>query len=96
MCETNMPYVMLRKTWPGNFRRTITTKGRGGKQSKRTLEFTPGVPVDLTAEEAEELMPDIGVSLQPVELDEKARPRIITDAVTPADEVTTDESQSVS
>jgi hypothetical protein len=76
-----MPYVMLQKTWPGNFRRTITTKSRGGKEARRTLEFIPGVPVDLTGDEVSALMPDIGVSLLPIELDEKARPRIIEDAV---------------
>tara|TARA_R110000868_G_C10532668_1_gene734178 strand:+ start:84 stop:353 length:270 start_codon:yes stop_codon:yes gene_type:complete len=72
---------MLRKSWPGNFRRTLTTKGRGGKESKRTLEFVPGVAVDLTSDEVLALMPDIGVALLPIELDEKARPRIIEDAV---------------
>lgn len=76
-----MPIVMLKRSWPGNFRRTITVKGRGGKETKRVLEFSPGVPVDLTAEEVEAMMPDIGTALQPVELDEKARPRIIHDAV---------------
>lgn len=81
-----MPFVMLKKTWPRNFRRTITTLKKG-KETKRTLEFTPGVPVELTPAEVDALRSDIGVSLQPVEFDEKARPRVITDDVV-ADEST--------
>lgn len=81
-----MPFVMLKKNWPGNFRRTITT-GKKGKETKRVLEFTPGEPVELTPAEVDALRSDIGVALQPVEFDEKARPRVITDDVV-ADEST--------
>lgn len=76
----NMPSVMLKKTWPANFRRTITT-GKKGKETKRVLEFRPGVPVELTAAEVEAVRADIGVALQPIEFDEKARPRVISDEV---------------
>lgn len=75
-----MPFVMLKKNWPANFRRTITI-GKKGKETKRVLEFTPGVPVELTPAEVDALRSDIGVALQPVEFDEKARPRVITDDV---------------
>jgi hypothetical protein len=77
-----MPWVMLKKNWPANFRRTITT-GKKGKEVKSTLEFSPGVPVDLSAAEVEALRSDIGVALVPVDFDEKARPRVITDEVVP-------------
>ena len=75
-----MPSVMLKKDWPGNFRRTITI-GKKGKEVKKVLEFTPGVPVELTPAEIEAVRPDIGVALQPIEFDEKARPRVISDEV---------------
>lgn len=75
-----MPSVMLKKNWPGKFRRTITI-GKKGKETKRVLEFVPGVPVELTAAEIEAVRPDIGVALQPIEFDEKARPRVISDEV---------------
>lgn len=75
-----MPFVMLKRNWPGNFRRTITT-GKKGKETKKVLEFSPGVPVELTAAEVESVRSDIGTALQPIEFDEKARPRVITDDV---------------
>lgn len=87
-----MPLVMLKRDWPGNFRRTITEKVRG-KDVKRTLEFSPGVPVELTNAEIKAVLPDIGIALLPVELDEKARPRVITDDVIP-DETTVKETDS--
>ncbi len=71
-----MPFVMLRSNWPNTFRRTVTLKGQ-----KQTLEFRPGVPVDLTPVEISALQPDIGIALMPVEFDEKARPRVITEDV---------------
>lgn len=80
-----MPFVMLRRDWPRSFRRTVCETKRG-KLVDRVIEFDPGVPVDLTANEVESLRSDIGVSLMPVELDEKARPRVITDEVDVAEE----------
>jgi hypothetical protein len=77
-----MPFVMLKRNWPGNFRRTITI-GKKGKETKKVLEFSPGLPVDLTAAEVEAIRPDIGIALLPVDFDEKARPRVITDEVVP-------------
>ena len=77
-----MPFVMLKRNWPGGFRRTITL-GKKGKEIKKTLDFLPGVPVDLSAAEVEALRSDIGVALVPVDFDEKARPRVITDEVLP-------------
>lgn len=75
-----MPFVMLKRNWPANFRRTISI-GKKGKEIKKQLEFSPGVPVELTAAEVEALRSDIGVALQPIEFDEKARPRVISDEV---------------
>lgn len=75
-----MPHVMLKRSWPGNFRRTVTEKVRG-KDVSRTLEFSPGVPVDLSPAEVDLLRSDIGLALEPVDLDFKARPRVITDDV---------------
>lgn len=75
-----MPSVMLKKNWPGNFRRTIKI-GKKGKEVTQVLEFTPGVPVELTPAEIEAVRADIGVALQPIEFDEKARPRVISDEV---------------
>ena len=77
-----MPFVMLKRNWPGNFRRTITI-GKKGKETKKVLEFSPGLPVDLTAAEVEALRPDLGIALLPVDFDEKGRPRVITDEVVP-------------
>lgn len=88
-----MPFVMLKKNWPGNFRRTITI-GKKGKETKKVLEFSPGVPVELTAQEVEAVRADIGIALQPIEFDEKARPRVITDEVVaeePAKDAVTNE-----
>jgi hypothetical protein len=87
-----MPFVMLKRNWPGNFRRTITI-GKKGKETKKVLEFSPGVPVDLTAAEVEALRPDIGIALLPVDFDEKARPRVITDEVVPEETEPTNEPQ---
>jgi len=87
-----MPFVMLKKNWPANFRRTITT-GKKGKETKRVFEFLPGIPVDLTAAEVEALRSDIGVALVPVDFDEKNRPRVITDEVIPEEAESTNESK---
>ncbi len=72
---------MLRRNWPGPFRRTVTI----GK--KKTLyTFNPGEPVKLSAATIEAMKTDLGNALLPVELDEKKRPRIITDDVVTDDE----------
>lgn len=80
-----MPFAMLKKNWPGTFRRTITI-GKKGKETKKQMVFEPGVPVELSSAEAEALRPDIGIALVPIEFDEKARPRVITDDVIPESE----------
>jgi hypothetical protein len=87
-----MPFVMLKRTWPANFRRTITT-GKKNKEVTETLEFSPGVPVDLSSAQVEALRPDIGVALVPVDFDEKARPRVITDEVVPEETEPANEPQ---
>ena len=82
-----MAHVMLKRDWPGKFRRTIRS-GRDGRGKPVLLEFEPGVPVDLKAHEIKQLEPEIGVCLEPVEMDDKQRPRIITDEVEAAEDVT--------
>lgn len=77
-----MPFVMLRRDWPGNFRRTIHTgKGKGAKT--KVLEFTPGVAVEISPDDARAMKSDIGPALLAVEMDEKARPRVISEEVEP-------------
>ncbi len=84
---------MLKPNWPGNFRRTIKT-GKKGKEVARLVEFTANTPVELTAAEIEAIKSDIGAALVPIEFDEKARPRVITDDVSVAEEeVKADESK---
>lgn len=74
-----MPLVMLRKDWPTKFRRSI--RDNKGKLTGRVLGFEPGETVSLTSKEIEAVQSDIGVSLMPIELDEKQRPRVIHDEV---------------
>lgn len=69
--------VMLKPNWPGGFRRTIKV----GDESK-VLEFAPGEPVEVTAEELKALKADIGVSIFEIERDEKGRPRYIESVAT--------------
>lgn len=77
-------HVMLKKTWPGNFRRTVRD---AEGQPRRVLEFAPGAPVELTEEEAAAVADDIGPALVPVMLDEKQRPRVLPLREAPADGV---------
>lgn len=72
-----MPEVMLKRDWPGQFRRTV----RIGKKTPEVLVFTPGEAVELDAKQLDAVKADIGVCLMPVERDAKNRPRIITDEV---------------
>lgn len=81
---------MLRRDWPSEFNRTITVRHKG-KDLRQQMVFSPGVAVDLTPAEIEALRGDIGIALQPVELDDKARPRIITDEVSLDESVNADE-----
>jgi len=76
-----MPFVMLRRTWPGNFRRTIQT----GKGESKQIVFTPGEPVELTKKEIEAIGADLGVSLLPVEIEANGKIRIIDGDVEPAE-----------
>jgi hypothetical protein len=80
-----MPFVMLKTSWPGTFRRTITTNKRG-REEKRTLKFEPGKPVEISVADAELLREDIGRMLLPVDVDSKGRPRVVTDDVIPAED----------
>jgi hypothetical protein len=92
----SMPFVMLKKDWPGTFRRTITV-GKKGKEYRSLLEFQPGVPRDLSQAELAGVIADIGLALQPIEFDAKGRPRLITDEVLPAEsaeEISVSEPQS--
>lgn len=71
-----MPEVMLKRDWPGTFRRTV----RNAKKPY-LMAFEPGQPVELNAKELEAVKADIGVCLMPVERDAKGKARIITDEV---------------
>lgn len=68
----DMPELMLKPRWPGNFRRTILVGGES-----KVIEFHPGDPVEVTDEEFAALAPDIGVAVFEVERDEKGRPRYV-------------------
>lgn len=74
-----MPHVMLKRNWPGVFRRTIETR----KGEPETLEFKPGVPVNLTARQVKLLTKEIGTAIFPVEMDPKERPKAILEDVVP-------------
>lgn len=60
-----MPLVMLKKTWPGGFRRNV--RDVGGK-IVRTLEFLPGEPLDVPPEDCTAIAADIGKALSYCEL----------------------------
>lgn len=81
-----MPFVMLKKGWPGTFTRTIKTKVKG-RESVDRKTFRPGEPIDLSPAEIEAVRSDIGVSLMPIEFDNKGRTRLITDAVEIAEDM---------
>jgi hypothetical protein len=66
--------IMLKPSWPGNFRRSIRNKK--GDVTK-ILEFTPGEAVEVTKSELESLGPDIGVCLFPARLDDSGRGRMV-------------------
>lgn len=83
-----MPYVMLKRNWPGVFRRTIETR----KGEPETLEFKPGVPVNLTAKQVKLLTKEIGTAIFPVEMDPKERPKAILEDVVAADEPSNESS----
>ena len=70
-----MPFVMLRREWPSQFRRTL----RSGKKPL-TMTFPPGDAVEVTEKEFEELRPDVGQALMEVVLDEKGRARVANTA----------------
>lgn len=72
--------VMLKKSWPGNFRRTI--RDSKGKE-RRVIEFHPGDPVDVSRQEYEFLVAngDLDSALQEVSLDGKGRARPVAEQV---------------
>jgi hypothetical protein len=72
-----MPELMLRKDWPGKFRRTIKLS----EKKREVLEFVPGVPVELNARQIDGVKGDIGTALYPVERDGRNKVRVITDEV---------------
>ena len=76
-----MPEVMLPRTWPNTFRRTIHPKN--GKS--RMMVFERGVPVDLKPSEIDLLKADIGSILQPIFRDGRGKPRVLRETE-PAEE----------
>jgi hypothetical protein len=77
-----MPYVILKRNWPGVFRRTVQDK----KGKPETLVFEPGVPVNLTPSQVNLLSKEIGTAIVPVEMDPKKRPKLILEDVAPAEQ----------
>jgi hypothetical protein len=69
-----MPKVMLRRNWPGNFRRSIRNE-KG--EVLRVIEFAPGQAVEVLDDEMPSVQADLGHALQLVTLDKKNRPRVI-------------------
>ena len=84
-----MPLVMLKRDWPGKFRRTI---GEGKKT--QVLEFLPGVAVDLTAKQIDGIKGDLGRALMPATRDGRKKVRVITDDVAPDAEAEGDSNGS--
>lgn len=66
-----MPQVMARRDWQGVFKRAVRDKDG---EVVLWLEFEPGLPLDLSAEEFELVRDDIGRALQIVTPDERGRP----------------------
>jgi hypothetical protein len=64
--------LQLKKNWLGPFRRSV--RDEDGNQVE-LLKWTPGQVVDVTDEQLEFVLNDIGLSLIEVELDDKGRPR---------------------
>lgn len=60
-----MPLVMLKKNWPGGFRRNVRDKA--GK-ILRTLEFTQGETLDVEPADCAAIAADIGKSLNYCEI----------------------------
>lgn len=56
-----MPTVKLKKTWPGNFTRSV--KDDKGVVVTR-LEFSPGEPMQVDVMTLKQLLPDIGRALE--------------------------------
>ncbi len=63
-----MPLVMLKKDWPGTFRRSI--RDDKGKIIS-TLEFNPGEPVDISYDQLPAIEKDMFHALLPVTVDAK-------------------------
>lgn len=66
MAKNQNNVVMLKRAWPSNFRRSVHNKKR---EVVEVLEFTPGVPVELSDEQRAAVDGDVGKCL--VEVDDK-------------------------
>jgi hypothetical protein len=70
-----MPEVMLAPEWQNKFRRTLQL----GKGRSRVMEFEPGVPVELSANEIDLLKSDIGKALHPVMRSASGKPKVLSE-----------------
>lgn len=77
-----MALIQLKRTWPGNFRRTV----RSGDQVLRVLEWSPGDVLTLQTEaELAAVADDLGKCLQVVVYDEAAGKHLPVPATPPAE-----------
>lgn len=77
-------FVMARRNWPGTFCRTVYREeldavGKSVRVPLRRVEFPPGEPVELTAQEYAGVQADIGLSLVDVVYDERHKVRSAED-----------------
>lgn len=78
-----MALLMLRRGWPGTFRRSI----RDEKGSViRSVEFLKDEPQEVSSGELPAFLPDIDNALVPVRIDETGRIRVIDTKETPVSE----------
>ena len=82
---TKKTSVVLSSGWPGSFHRTMrdqqgnTVNDEAG--NPRVLTFTPGAPVELTADELESVRDDVGKALHFAKLDSgKPSPKLDREA----------------
>lgn len=64
-----MPQLMLPRTWPGHFRRTVAGE---------LIEFAPGQATEVRDDQYEALIEngDVGTALYPAAVDDKGRARV--------------------
>lgn len=82
-----MPLVMLKRSWPGQFHRTVRDESG---QPLRRLDFAPGEPLQLDELEHAACADAIPAALVYCALDEKGRARPVDEPVELSDVVQTE------